>query len=157
MFSLLGRDKSACHFFEHVDSKSFPQSQIPYKIPQMWYFLFMSEQGPFDGWGAKREEQVERSFSAIESGEIRMEIPCEEARREWFVMARTMYVGNNPEPRFPIDLEVGIHLGRCEATGCQQVSTAYQEILKPSHPGASELLSDIIDTLEASVMPPKDG
>jgi hypothetical protein len=116
----------------------------------------MSEQNPFTGWGAKREEQVERSLEAIESGEIRTEIPCAEARREWFVMARTMYVGNNPEPRFPIDLEVGMHMGGCETTECQQISAAYWELLRPSHPGASELLSDVIDTLEVSVMPPQE-
>ena len=116
----------------------------------------MSEKDLFDGWGAKREKQVEQSLNAIEAGEIRKEIPCDEARREWFVMARTMYVGNNPEPRFPIDLEVGTHLSGCEVTECQQISAAYWEILRPSHPGSSELLSDVIDTLEATVMPPQE-
>lgn len=113
----------------------------------------MSEQDPFVGWGAKREEQIERSLDAIEAGEIRTEIPCDEARQQWFIMARSMYVANDPEPRFPIDLEVGIHLGGCETAECQQLSSAYWEILRPSHPDASELLSDVIGTLEVSVMP----
>lgn len=115
----------------------------------------MTESDPFDGWGAKRDEQMERGMDAINAGEVRMEIACEEARRQWFTMARDMYVANNPEPRFPIDLEIGIHLGKCDTEPCQRLRDAYQEILRPSHPGAAELLAEVIDTLEANIIPPE--
>lgn len=117
--------------------------------------FFMSESDPFAGWGAKREEQVERSVEAINNGEIRLDIPCEEARHEWFVMAREMYVANNPEPRFPIDLEVGIHMGGCETDDCQTLQTAYWELLKPSHPYAADLLAHTLNALEATIFPNK--
>lgn len=116
----------------------------------------MTESDPFRGWGANHDEQIERALDALDAGEVRMEIECAEARGAWFTMAREMYVANNPEPRIPIDFEVGIHLEACTTEECQKLRKAYWEIIRPSHPGADELLSDVIDRLEADIMPPKE-
>lgn len=99
------------------------------------------------------EEQMARTVEAIQSGAFRDDISCEEARHEWFVMARTMYVDRTAGPRLPIDLEVGIHTAGCQIDECRLLAGAYYKYLKFTQPGASELLSDVIDQLEEAVMP----
>lgn len=113
----------------------------------------MKEQDPFKGWGAKRDEQLAMSFGALAYSEFRKEIPCKEARQEWFIMAREMYVANNPEPRFPIDLEVGWHIRDCPTEECQQLVFAYKTVLRSSHPADAEQLRQTLDSLEMSILP----
>jgi hypothetical protein len=115
----------------------------------------MAKPSSFEGWGADREGQYAKILAALAANEIRLEIECDEARHEWFAMARSMYVENNPEPRFPIDVEVGIHLGRCATQECRLLATAYEELLRPSHPDAAELLADTINQLETTIFPPE--
>lgn len=118
--------------------------------------MFMSDREHYEGWGDKHETQIARSLRAIKEGNIRTEISCDEARSEWFTMARTMYVDNNSEPRFPIDLEVGLHVGGCDTTECRQLANTYWDVLRPSQPGDSVFLSIVIDDLEANLTPPHE-
>ncbi|HLB66091.1 MAG TPA: hypothetical protein VJJ78_00635 [Candidatus Saccharimonadales bacterium] len=111
----------------------------------------MTKESPYEGWGEGHEEQLVELDEALEAGEVRKELSCEEARREWFVMARTMYVNNNPQPRIPLDFEIGVHLGGCLTPPCQALANAYSEILRPSHPDSAELLSATLDDLEKQV------
>src|SRR3990167_7389308 len=87
----------------------------------------MTKESPYEGWGEGHEEQLVELDEALEAGEVRKELSCEEARREWFVMARTMYVNNNPQPRIPLDFEIGVHLGGCLTPPCQALANALSE------------------------------
>lgn len=92
-------------------------------------------------------------FAAIGKGEIREEIPCEEARREWFIMARQMYVEGTRGPRPVIDYEIGLHLGRCAEPACGLLAEAYKTMLKPSQQEDSTLLEWELYQLEHQVFP----
>lgn len=110
------------------------------------------EQDPIRDWKEERDKQIRKNaVEALFDGAVRAEITCEEARREWFVMARCMYVENNPEPRFPVDMEVGLHLGGCSTRECVNLLVSYETILKPSHPNAKGLLGVTLDKLEKSI------
>jgi len=95
---------------------------------------------------------VEEIFDkAVERGIIRSEISCEEIRREWFISARSTYVDNNPEPRFPIDAETSLHLGGCNAPICLKLSQVYWQVLRPSQPEDSGAIAEYLDRLETEI------
>jgi hypothetical protein len=96
---------------------------------------------------------IERANKALCEGQIRTEIPCDEARREWINMARIIYVENNPDQRWPIDFEIGIHIARCKTDVCQNLFQVYFGVLKPSKPEDSSRVAEIIDSLERSMFP----
>lgn len=102
-------------------------------------------------WDPDQERLLEELDREIAAGNVRAHIDCDEARTEWFAMARRMYVGNDPELRVPIDFEVGAHIASCPMPACQLLATAYWSILRPSQPEESERLTEAINHLEAKV------
>lgn len=108
------------------------------------------------GWSSRRQKQeyLDQAAEALRHGEARENISCAEARSHWFVMARKNYVGNDPEPTFPQDMELGIHLARCPTFECEILGQAYKDILKPSQPEDSELLAKAVDQLESLINAP---
>lgn len=95
---------------------------------------------------------LEEATRGIEAGTIRTSISCTEARAEWFTMAWNIYVYGGA-PRFPIDLEVGIHMGECTKPECNALIATYWTVLKPSRSSDSTRIAEILSRLESKITP----
>lgn len=105
-----------------------------------------------DGLGIERPpaELLERVKADIEAGEYRTDIPCQEARKAWFEMARSVYLRGEP-PKYPRDAEIGFHTAGCPTPECRSLLEAYAEVLRTSSEDDAEELAKFLDELETNV------
>lgn len=97
------------------------------------------------------EEVTQRLEKERAEGKIEFNLTCEEARRDWIIMARRRYVGNIQEMRWPNDVQLGYHMASCSQDPCQNLFQVYLGILRPSSPEDSPRIAEIVNSLERSM------